>query len=337
MKIKLKLSQALIKTGSWIFSVGVNLHPKPIRAEFEKRLPKWKQLWFVVDIPLFSDAVAVEKLYDALNRPEFETKSRKTTNNAAISKELSGELSGSGSSKEIADFLKISTTAKFSGKRTKTEGKSIELNQERNFSTEMQIERIINYYAWHYPDRIFWAKADLSEVFNTDGSNLTWDEVSKLINSPAPRPIIIFEAVSDSKIIPMAIETTDGKHIKVSENYIKKIKRQNKAIIPPYSSSPGASQKHWEALEKYFDSTEAMKAIEDSTKNGSRIDWIDYRLISRSGSNIIPIHLHLTPRGNYNTGTFAYQMVRRGYKHGIKIIGTLKKGEDINVLAIYEN
>lgn len=201
----------------------------------------------------------------------------------------------------------------------------------------MQIERIINYYTWHYPNRIFWAKSDLSEVINTDGVSLSWNEVSNLISEPAPRPIIIFEAPPGSKIIPMAAETVDGAHVQISDIYIRDLEASGQITIPAYSSTTKASQKYWKALERTFDSSKAMKAIEESTSAGSRIDWVDYRIISKPGTNIIPIHFHLTPRGKYNTGTFAYQLVRREFKYGIKIVGTLKKGEDINVLAIYEN
>ncbi|RCM97811.1 hypothetical protein PA17_01673 [Pseudomonas aeruginosa] len=338
MTPKAKLSELLIKTGKWILSLGIKLNSNSIKEEFERRLPQWRQLWFIVDIPLFSDSIAIEKLYDALNRPEFETKNQKTTTNTTTSKELNDELSLGGEG-GIASFLKLSTTAKFGEKKTKTRGISKELSQEANRSTEMQIERIINHYAWHYADRIFWVKDDLSEVVNTDGKTFSWSEVSKLIDKPAPRPIIIFEIMPGAKIVPMAAETTNGKHVQISDAYILKIheKKKSKTKIPEYSSTPKKSENYWESLEKTFDSNEAIKSIEDSTSDGSRIDWIDYRIISKSGSKIIPIHLHLTARGNYSTGTFAYQTVRRGYKHGIKIVGTLKKGEDINVLAIYEN
>ncbi len=48
------------------------------------------------------------------------------------------------------------------------------------------------------------------------------------------------------------------------------------------------------------------------------------------------IHLHVEPRLEYNTGTFAYRLVRQSFTRGIRIVGTLKDGPNINVLAIYE-
>jgi hypothetical protein len=70
------------------------------------------------------------------------------------------------------------------------------------------------------------------------------------------------------------------------------------------------------------------------TQNGGRIDWIDFRIVGFDTGVPVPIQLHLSPRGQFSMGTFAYQLIRRGEKHGIRLLGTLKKGEDVNVLAI---
>jgi hypothetical protein len=44
----------------------------------------------------------------------------------------------------------------------------------------------------------------------------------------------------------------------------------------------------------------------------------------------------MVPAATYDTGTFAYNFIKRGYKHGIRLVGTLKSEPDMNVLAIYE-
>jgi hypothetical protein len=48
------------------------------------------------------------------------------------------------------------------------------------------------------------------------------------------------------------------------------------------------------------------------------------------------LHLHIVPDGRYDTITFAYNFIRRGFEHGIRLIGLLKNDSDLNVLAIYE-
>ena len=46
------------------------------------------------------------------------------------------------------------------------------------------------------------------------------------------------------------------------------------------------------------------------------------------------MHLHLGARGKYDTGVFAYNLVNRTFKHGVRLVGTLKSEPDLNVLAI---
>jgi len=48
------------------------------------------------------------------------------------------------------------------------------------------------------------------------------------------------------------------------------------------------------------------------------------------------LHLHIVPSANYDTGVFAYNFVKRGYKHGLRLVGTPQSEPDMNVLAIYE-
>ena len=48
------------------------------------------------------------------------------------------------------------------------------------------------------------------------------------------------------------------------------------------------------------------------------------------------MHLHIKPRGQYETGTFAYNFIIRAFEHGLRLVGTLKSEPDLNVLAIFE-
>jgi hypothetical protein len=94
-------------------------------------------------------------------------------------------------------------------------------------------------------------------------------------------------------------------------------------------------KKYWSEFEKNFNPQAAMEAVEDAaTAKRGRISWIAYRLpIGNDGTTL---HLHVSPRGLYPTGDFAYNLIKRGYKHGIRLVGTLKSEPDMNVLAIYE-
>ena len=47
-------------------------------------------------------------------------------------------------------------------------------------------------------------------------------------------------------------------------------------------------------------------------------------------------HLDVSARGDYDTGVFAYNFIRRGERYWLRIVGSLKSKPALNVLAAYE-
>jgi hypothetical protein len=91
---------------------------------------------------------------------------------------------------------------------------------------------------------------------------------------------------------------------------------------------------YWRWFADNFSATRAMVTVESAATEHGRISWIDYRLpLTNEGDTL---HLHVCPRGKYDTGVLAYNLIKRGFKHGIRLVGTLKAEPDMNVLAIYE-
>ncbi|MEZ3144167.1 hypothetical protein [Halobaculum sp. MBLA0143] len=95
-----------------------------------------------------------------------------------------------------------------------------------------------------------------------------------------------------------------------------------------------AREYYWDWFEDSFDPKTVVRTIEEAAGEHGRIEWIDFRLPYTDEGNTL--HLHIQGRGAYNTGTFAYNLVKRGYEHGIRLVGTAKSGPDLDVLAIYE-
>jgi hypothetical protein len=331
-----KLGALFLRLGQLVCRFGLWLSPSTGDAAFNARLRKWQKLWFVVDIPLFIDSVAVRQLYDALSRPDFDTASRVI---GTVTSEGSEYQTEAALSVEygIPPFAKSSVTGKGSKKKVRSSSLSSSLTQEANKSAEMRFEKIVSFYAEHYPGQIFWTTSDVSILNDTDGKNLTWDDVSNRINGCSPRPLIVLDLPAESKLIPMAGELTSGKVKRLFEDLVGKSPGGDTVPDYPSDKSPVANKLYWESLDLIFDSKIAMEVVEDGACEGARYDWIDYRLMARSGGDIIPLHLHLTPRGEFNSGVFAYQTIRRCKKFGLKIVGTLKQGGDVNVLAMYEN
>lgn len=92
---------------------------------------------------------------------------------------------------------------------------------------------------------------------------------------------------------------------------------------------------YWREFQKGFSATKVMVAVEDAARAAKgRVRWIDYRLpITDQGDTL---HLHVVPAGEYDAGVFAYNLIKRGYKHGLRLVGTLKSEPDLNVLAVYD-
>ena len=91
---------------------------------------------------------------------------------------------------------------------------------------------------------------------------------------------------------------------------------------------------YWASFEKYYSSKQAMLVIEEASQQNGRIRWIDVRLpIGNSGETL---HLHVVPAGGYDAGVFGYNFVRRAFKHGVRLVGSLKSEPDPNVMAIYD-
>jgi hypothetical protein len=66
---------------------------------------------------------------------------------------------------------------------------------------------------------------------------------------------------------------------------------------------------------------------------GGRPRWIAYGMILGGGKTL---HLDVSARGDYETGVFAYNFIRRGERYGMRIVGSLKSQPAVNVLAAYE-
>lgn len=60
--------------------------------------------------------------------------------------------------------------------------------------------------------------------------------------------------------------------------------------------------------------------------------WMGYHVTFGTGQTL---HLHVAAHGDYDTGVFAYYIIRRGERCGLRIVGSPLQ-LSLNVLAIYE-
>jgi hypothetical protein len=73
--------------------------------------------------------------------------------------------------------------------------------------------------------------------------------------------------------------------------------------------------------------------MEEVIGTGGRPRWIAYRMTFSNGTTL---HLDVSARGDYDTGIFACNFIRRSERYGLRIVGSLTSQPALNVLAAYE-
>jgi hypothetical protein len=156
-----------------------------------------------------------------------------------------------------------------------------------------------------------------------------------------PRALLFIDFPEGSAFIPMAAELSDGTIPLIYDEAARAFSggKENPNPRPNEKELEGSAladawTRYWRWFADNFDSWDAMKALEDLAAKGGRLRWVDYRVPIPNARK--PLHLHVCGRGEHDTGVFAYNLVQRGYRHGLRMVATLKSGPDLNVLAIFD-
>ena len=295
-----------------------------------------QSLWWLTDVPMFFDERSVQKLYDAIVAPEFvllqatESAEKSRTDTVTVGSEAGGEFS-------VPAFFKVDLKAKLEGAYADAAKRTAEVTKQFVYSNQQRLQDLVVAYNAAFPERVLFEDTSKLELVSLSGPT-DWTAAETLLDQPGPRPLVFIDLKPGAPIIPMAGETCKGAVVLLYQDLEQRLSAGD-TKVPPYPSDrdPGvtaARKAYWEALVATYDSRIALEVVERGFANGERVDWVDYRL--KLGTRETPLHLHLAANGDFATGTFAYNFVRRGHKFGLRLVGLLKAGGDINVLAIYE-
>jgi hypothetical protein len=155
----------------------------------------------------------------------------------------------------------------------------------------------------------------------------------------SPRMIAFVDACAGSRFLPQAAELNDGRVVTFFDPLIEKLKPDGRVLPVAYpdntTTDEGRLQRdaYWDWFSDNWNADKAVKVVEDVIGDGGRPRWVDYRARLHTGETL---HLHIVARGDYDTGAFAYNLIRRGERYGLRIVGRLKSQPALNVLAIYE-
>jgi hypothetical protein len=151
--------------------------------------------------------------------------------------------------------------------------------------------------------------------------------------------IAFVDAGPGTRFLPQAAELNDGRVVTFFGPLVETLKRDGGTLPVGYPESTltdaGKLQRdaYWKWFSDHWSADKAVRVIEDVIGDGGRPRWIDYRTTLSTGETL---HLHVVARGEYDTGIFAYNLISRGLRYGLRIVGSLKSQPALNVLAIYD-
>jgi hypothetical protein len=304
-----------------------------------------KRLWWLADAPLFIDEPLIASFYDAVVRPEFELQGKTI---GAISEKTHELLVGGSAGGEIGLPAFLTTVvpeakAKAEGTLERKSGGSSHSSHELEWkpvqTASRKLEELIAVYVANdrFHDRLLFMDCPNSSIQTLPGATIQFESFAEGSDS-FPRALVFLEVKPGAQIIPTMCEFKEGGLAPLYEKLISKLwsDSKDKPQYPGASSANASGERnaYWNAISWRYDSRVAMEVLETAVEGKSRLDWIDFRLrLDEAG---LTLHLHISPRGAYSAGTFGYNFIRRGDRKGVRIVGALKRGPDLNVLAMFE-
>ncbi|UYV13488.1 MAG: hypothetical protein NCW75_04185 [Phycisphaera sp.] len=313
---------------------------RPNPTEDSQLVDETGNLAWLQDAPLFIDRKAIDRLYEAIVRPANTEVGRKVTIERGLEGSATGGLEGRvklgfGSLLKLLRIGEgegeVKAHADATAKVTRAKAQTIELQP---ISTpERKLAQIALVYFAEHNHRLLAPQSPHS---------IATHESELLAASPKQLVFLDFGGLLTNSfplmLIPTAAEFADGS---MQLLYLDLLKRLGKLTPPKYPEREqdvkkrrGLEKEYWAFYAEHFSEIDAIEVVESASTKLGRIQWIDYRLPLDADGNTL--HIHVVPDGSYDTGTFAYQFIRRGYKHGIRLVGTLKSGPAMDVLAIFE-
>ncbi|MGP8001092.1 MAG: hypothetical protein ACLPKI_27775 [Streptosporangiaceae bacterium] len=283
-------------------------------------------LSWLADAPVFIDGQQVGSFYDAVVGPAFRTVELQVSSSAAeqLEKSTAGHLNAGLST--LFPWLKLDAGAEARRVATLTrqDGQSITLQPVD--SAARQLVQLSLHYLVNQPERI----CVVNESTRFPGAEAI---------AASPRMIAFVDIPPGTRFLPQAAELNDGQVVTFFSPLIEKLKRDGGTLPVAYpettTTDEGRRERdaYWNWFADHWNANKAVQVVEDVIGAGGRPRWIAYRVIFGSGETV---HLDVSARGDYDTGTFAYYFIRRGERHGLRIVASMKSEPALNLLAAYD-
>jgi hypothetical protein len=300
--------------------------PRDDEVEADKKFPK--EIVWLLDAPLFIDGERVEAFYDSVLRPDFEAASLTLSRSLQQGATLGAELKV-----DTAIPWLASGGAGLTGALTAEEGRSTETGFTPVVNPFRHLLALSLHYADNLPERLV-----LSGDKNTfvDGNQRPLDTrwTESAFATESPKALLMINLPAGTEFIPTALQLSEKAPVLLFDDLGKAFAKGSPVPQYPGSRSDRAERdRYWQWFIDRYDDREALRVVENAS-NGGAIEWIDFRVPVAKPT--VFLHLHCRPRAKYESGVFAYPFISRGYKHGLRVVGTLKSEPDLDVLAVYE-
>jgi hypothetical protein len=300
-----------------------------------------RELLWLLDAPMFIDEKQVDAFYDAVVRPDYEGTSLTLSDTVSKSTTFGGGVTIGAA---LPWFAKAEAEAKADHSRGRERG------HERTLRPVANSYRHLLTLALHYAssddlkDRVLLANTEKQTVRTGLRGNVEpsiWRDPTYV--TALPRALVFLE-LAEARFIPTALELDNGDVVLLFDRFAAAITKPDTKTAGEYPGSRTGDDerdKYWSWFSAKFDDLKlgadrkALTTVETAVK-GHQIAWIDYRVPLGADGAAPFVHLHMQARGEFATGVFAYNLISRGIKHGVRIVGTLKSEPDLNVLAIFE-
>jgi hypothetical protein len=283
-------------------------------------------LSWLADAPMFIDSPQIGAFYDAVVGPAFRAVQMEISAGQTDQTERSAGGSLNAGLSTLFPWLKFDASAEAQRTRTRgrQEGQNIVLQPIE--SAARQLVQLSLHYLVNQRDRI---------CVVTRGTEIPSD---RDIGS-SPRMIAFIDVPPGTKFLPQAAELNNGRVVTFFTPLIEKLQQDGGTLPTTYPESTitdeGRRERdtHWKWYDDHWNVDKIVKVMEEVIGDGGRPRWIDYRMTFDTGE---VLQLHVDAHGDYDTGVFAYNLIRRGERYGLRIVGSLKSKPALNVLAIYE-
>jgi hypothetical protein len=291
------------------------------------KLPE--ELLWLLDAPLFIDEQQVEAFYDAIIRPDYEGASLTLSSSISFDTKVGADLTVGAA---IPWFGKAEVTASAEAAAGRDRGRDVTLTPISNAYRHLLALAI--HYATATPGRLVLARPADGHVFDAAEKDLATSWMGADYVGAVPRALVFLDLLPDSRFVPAALELTDGEVRVIADSLGQTLAGKGAREYPGSRATESEKDEYFKWFWDHFDDRQALLAVEQAVKDHP-VAWIDFN-VSLAGGDAPFLHLHLVARGKYETGVFAYNFITRGFNYGLRIVGTLKSGPDLNVLAVFE-